>query len=223
MSVADNKNVSRFYSLALGKYKNFQARTDGLIGEGSATPDVSQYSLLYANNSSTTVITNLTNGCEGQLVQLINLGSSLSFSGANFLLTDSSDLTKNDNITFINHNNVWYETGRSHSAALDVKYAIELSADNASIVGGVANAKVLVINNSGATVLAGLSGGYVGQILTIVNILSNVTLSHNALLLNQATAGVGFVLSVSGAVTLVHLKGGKWLPLREAYTGANPT
>ena len=92
MSVADNKNVSRFYSLALGKYRNFNARTDGLIGESSTTPDVSQHSLLYANNSSTVVITNLTNGCEGQIVQLINLNSSLSFSGTNFYLTDSSNL-----------------------------------------------------------------------------------------------------------------------------------
>lgn len=217
MSVADNKNVSRFYSLALGKYRNFQSRTDGLIGEGALTPDVSQWSLLYANNSSTYVITNLTNGCEGQIVQLINIGSTLSFNGSNFYLSDSSNLEANDSITFINHNNVWYETGRSHSGALDVKYAIQLSADNASIVGGVANIKVLVINNSGATVLAGLSGGYVGQILTIVNTLSNVTLSNNALLLNEATGGVGFVLQVSGVVSLLHVKGGKWLPIRPAY------
>ena len=221
MSVADNKNVSRFYSLALGKYKNFNARTDGLISEGATTPSVAQWSLLYANNSSTYVITNLTDGCEGQIVQLINLGSSLSFNGSNFYLTDSSDLAKNDNITFINHSNVWYETGRSHSAAIDTKFSAELGADNQAP--DITNTKVLVINNSGATVIAGLSGGYVGQVLTIVNILSNVTLSHNALLLNQATGGVGFVLTVSGVVTVVHLKGGKWLPIREAYTGANPT
>lgn len=222
MSVADNKNVSRFYSLALGKFRNFQARTDGLIGQGNLTPDVSQWSLLYANNSSTYVITNLTNGTEGQLIQLINIGSTLSFNGSNFYLSDSSNLEANDSITFINHNNIWYETGRSHSGALDVKYAIELSADNASIVGGVSNVKVLVINNSGATIIAGISGGYVGQIINIVNIKSNVTLSHNACILNEATGGVGFILQVSGVVSLIHLTGGKWLPIREAYTGANP-
>lgn len=220
MSVADNKNVSRFYSLALGKYKNFNARTDGLISEGATTPDVALWSLLYANNSSTYVITNLTNGCEGQIVQLINLGSSLSFNGSNFYLTDSSNLAPNDNITFINHNNVWYETGRSHSSALDIKYEAELGADNQAP--DVTNRKVLIINNSGATVLAGLSGGYVGQILTIVNVKSNVTLSHNALLLNEASGGVGFILQVSGAVTLININGSKWLAQREAYTGANP-
>lgn len=220
MSVADNKNVSRFYSLALGKFRNFNARTDGLIGEGSATPDVSVNSLLYANNSSTVVITNLTNGCEGQLVKIINLGSNLSFNSSNFYLNDSSNLAKNDNITFINHNNVWYEESRAHSGTLDIKFSTELGADNQAP--DITNIKTLVINNSGATILAGLSGGYVGQVLTIVNTLSNVTLSHNALLLNEATGGVGFILQVSGAVSLVHIKGGKWLAVREAYTGANP-
>lgn len=216
----DNKNVSRFYSLALGKYRNFNARTDGLIGEGAAIPDVSQYSLLYANNSSTVVITNLTNGCEGQIVQLVNLGSSLSFNGSNFYLSDSSDLAKNDNITFINHNNAWYETSRAHSGNLDIRYAPQLGADNQAP--DVTNSKVLVINNSGATILAGLSGGYVGQILTVVNVKSNVTLSHNALLLNEASGGVGFIIQVSGAVQLININGSKWLATREAYTGANP-
>lgn len=216
MSVADNKNVSRFHSLALGKYKNFNARTDGLIGEGATTPDVSQWSLLYANNSAAYVITNLTNGCEGQIVQIINLGSSLSFNGANFYLTDSSNLAKNDNITFINHNNIWYETGRSLSANLAIRYSSELGADNQAP--DVTNAKVLVINNSGATILAGLSGGYVGQILTIVNVKSNVTLSHNALLLNGDTGGTGFVISVSGAVSLININGSKWVAERYAFT-----
>lgn len=216
MSVADNKNVSRFYSLALGKFRNFQSRTDGLIGEGVATPDVAQWSLLYSNNSSTVVITNLTNGCEGQLVQLINLGSNLSFDSSNFYLSDSSNLAINDNITFINHNNIWYETGRSHSGNLGIRYAPQLGADNQAP--SVTNSKVLVVNNSGATVLAGLSGGYVGQILTIVNVKSNVTLSHNALLLNGDTGGTGFVIGVSGAITLININGSKWVANRHAFT-----
>ncbi len=217
MSVqSDNKNVSMFYSLALGKVKNFNARTDGLISQGALTPSVALWSLLYANNSSTYVITNLTDGCEGQIVQLVNLGSSLSFSGANFYLTDSSNLAPNDNITFINHNNRWYETGRSHSANLDIRYSSELGADNQAP--DVTNSKVLVINNSGATILAGLSGGYVGQILTIVNVKSNVTLSHNALLLNADSGGVGFIVAVSAAVTLININGSKWVAQRHAFT-----
>lgn len=220
---ANNPNPSRFYSLALGKYNNFQARTDGLIAEADAAPDVSMYSLLYANNSSTTVIKGFSNGAEGQIIYVINVGSDLSFAGStNILITDSSNLTKNDSISFIKHASAWYELSRSHSAASDIKYAIELSANNASIVGGVANTRVLVINNSGATTISGLSGGYVGQVLTIVNTLSAVTLSHNAVILNQGSGGIGFVMECSAAVSLVHLKGGKWLPIREAYTGANP-
>jgi hypothetical protein len=216
-------NPSRFYSLALGKLNNFKARTDGLIAEADTTPDVSMYSLLYANNSSNVSITDFDNGSEGQILYIINVGSDLSFTrSSTMLVSDSSSLVKNDSISFINHSSAWYELSRGHSASSEVKYAIELSANNASIVGGVANTRVLVINNSGATTISGLSGGYVGQILTVVNTLSAVTLSHNAVVLNQATGGVGFILETSAAVTLLHLKGGKWLPIREAYTGANP-
>ena len=72
-------SVSRFYSLALGKFKNFSARTDGLIAQGDTTPDVALNSLLYANNSSNVVITDFDNGEEGQVLCLINVGSNLSF------------------------------------------------------------------------------------------------------------------------------------------------
>ena len=216
-------NPSRFHGLALGKFNNFYARTDGLIAESDTAPDVSMYSLLYANNSATTVIKDFSNGAEGQIVVLINVGSDLGFAkSTNMLVSDSSNIVKDDSIIFIKHKTSWYELCRKHTANTEVQFAIELSANNASIVGGVANAKVLVIHNSGATVLTGLSGGYVGQILTVVNTLSAVTLSHNALILNQASSGVGFVMECSAAVTLVHLGGGKWIPAREAYTGANP-
>jgi hypothetical protein len=215
-------NPSRFYSLAIGKLNNFKARTDGLIAEADTTPDVSLYSLLYANNSSNVAITDFDNGSEGQIIYVINVGSDLSFAkSSTMLVTDSSNLTKNDSIAFINHNSSWYELSRSASGNSTIKYAAQLAADNAYV--DVTGAKVLVINNSGATVLAGLSGGYVGQVLTVVNTLSAVTLSHNALLLNEASAGVGFVIQTSAAVDLIHLKGGKWLAKREAYTGANPT
>jgi hypothetical protein len=215
-------NPSRFYSLAIGKLNNFKARTDGLIGEADTTPDVSMYSLLYANNSSNVAITDFDNGSEGQIIYVINVGSNLSFTkSTTMLVSDSSNLTKNDSISFINHNSSWYELSRSASGNSTIKYAAQLAADNAYV--DVTGAKVLVINNSGATVLAGLSGGYVGQVLTVVNTLSAVTLSHNALLLNEASAGVGFVIQTSAAVDLIHLKGGKWLAKREAYTGANPT
>ena len=214
-------SVSRFYSLALGRFKNFSAKTDGLIAQGDTTPDVALNSLLYANNSSVVVITDFDNGEEGQLIHLINLGSNLSLQkGAELLVSNSANLAKNDNITLVNHNSVWYEISRTASANLDVIYASQLGADNQAP--DITNAKVLVINNSGATVLAGLSGGYVGQILTIVNVKSNVTISHNALLLNEATGGVGFILQVSGAVTLKNINGSKWVAQRDAYTGANP-
>ena len=210
-------SVSRFYSLALGKFKNFSAKTDGLIAEGDTTPDVALYSLLYANNSSAVVVTDFDNGEEGQIIHLINLGSSLSFQrGAELLVVDSSNLNKNDSVTFVQHNTTWYELARSHASLLSIRTAGELGADNQAP--DITNASVLIINNSGATTLAGLSGGYVGQVLTIVNVKSNVTLSHNALLLNADTGGVGFIVTVSGAVSLININGSKWVAQRYAFT-----
>ena len=101
---ANNPNPSRFYSLALGKYNNFQARTDGLIAEADTTPDVSMYSLLYANNSAGVAITDFDNGAEGQIIYVVNVGSDLSFTrSSTMLVTNSSNLVKNDNISFIKH------------------------------------------------------------------------------------------------------------------------
>ena len=209
-------SVSRFYSLALGKFKNFTARTDGLISEGDTTPDVALNSLLYSNNSSTIIVTDFDNGEEGQIIHLINLGSALTLArGTELLTTDSSNLNINDSVTFVQHNTSWYELSRSKTGALNIRYAPELPATSAP---DVTNARVLVINNSGATTLTNLSGGYVGQVLTVVCVKSNVTLSHNALLLNADTGGVGFILTVSGAVSLINITGSKWVAERYAFT-----
>ena len=201
MSITSNKNVSRFYSLALGKYKNFQAKTDGLVNEALATPDVSLNSLIYTNNSSTIVITNLTNGCEGQLVTIINVGSDLSFNGSNFQLTDSSNMAKNDNISFINHSNVWYETGRSHSGALDT-----IAVAHGNSAPSVKNLAVLIFNGSAAQTLIGLSDGSIGQTLWIYNNgPSAISINTSALIANSA--GGVFLLSSGLAINAVYIAG----------------
>ena len=211
-------NPSRFYSLALGKLNNFKARTDGLIAEADSSPDVSLTSLLYSNNSSTLVIQDFDGGSEGQIIHLINVGSNVSFLRGSLLVIDSSNLQTNDSITFVKHLTSWYELTRSACGNLAVKFAAQLAADNAYV--DVTNANVLVISNSGATILTGLSGGYIGQILTIVCNGSSVTLSNNTCVINQGSGGVGYVMPSNGAVQVVRLAS-KWLTLREAITGAN--
>lgn len=197
-------SVSRFYSLALGKFRNFQVRTDGLISAGDTTPDVSIYSLLYADTAGNLNLTYLDNGEEGQIVHLINKGAGeVQFSGAQMLVADSSDLYQNDNITFILHNSSWYELARSHSAAKDIRTAI--AGDTTPTV---QNTKVLLFNSAGAITITDFDDGYEGQVLTIVNKGAGaVTLSNNAALLVISATGQNYVMAVSGAVGLVNVIG----------------
>jgi hypothetical protein len=207
---------TRFYSLALGKYNNFKAKTDGLIAQADTTPDVSMWSLLYANNSAAVTITDFDGGEEGKIIHLINLGSDLTLTrGTELLVADSSVLVKNDSITLINHNTAWYELTRSHIATQGV-----ITAGVTDSAPSVKNASVLIFNNPATMSIVGLSDGYLGQTLTVVNIMSAMTLSHNACILNEGTGGVGYILNTSGAVMLLNI-GGKWVPIREAITGSN--
>ena len=200
----DNPNPSRFHSLALGKYNNFQARTDGLIAEADVTPDVSLYSLLYANNSSNYSITGFDNGSEGQIIYVVNVGSDLSFTrSSTMLVTDSSNLIKNDSISFINHASAWYELSRSHSAAVDVR---TVAAGDATPT--VQNTKTLIFNSAGALAVTNFDDGYEGQIITAVNKGAGaVTLTNDVTKLVISGSAANYALAASGAVILVKAAG----------------
>ena len=115
------EHVSRFYSLALGKSMNFNARTDGLISPGDTTPDVTLYSLLWANTNSPMTITYFDNGVEGQLVAVGNLGSAnIAFNGSGIYWIKSAPIATNEFATFIMHNSVWYELFRSRPRSLSL-------------------------------------------------------------------------------------------------------
>lgn len=197
-------NPSRFHAIALGKFKNFQARTDGLIAEGDATPDVSLWSLLYATNSSTVVITNLDSGSEGQLIKIINLGSDLSFSSEQLFTTDSSNLGLFSSIDFIQRGANWYETGRSHIGS-GVQLATTTAAE-ADSSPSVKNVKVLVIANSATQSIDGFDDGHEGQLLTVICNGSSFRLDTGGTTINVGTAGAYVVLS-NDAIDLVHFNG----------------
>jgi len=152
---------SRFYSLALGREKNFEARSDGLIVESNTAPDVSLYSLLYANNTTNNVgITKFTNDEEGQVIHLINLRSPLYFVGSNFMMSGSGPLDINGSITFVKHANYYYEMARSDVGAAD--YGI-VTSNNESAPTIYSNTKLLVLTGTKPIAIKGISGGYDGQ------------------------------------------------------------
>src|SRR3990167_5009956 len=112
---------TRYYGLALGKEKNFQAETDGLISATDATPSVSTKSLFYAENPTTaTSITTFDDGSEGQLITVIALDTGTTLSNGTLVLNGGSDfvMNANDSITLVKHIDSWYELARSANVNL---------------------------------------------------------------------------------------------------------
>lgn len=194
--MSNHNNPSRFYSFALGKFRNFQARTDGLIAQADTTPDVALNSLLYANNSAGVTISYFDNGAEGQVIHVINLGSDLSFNGAQLRLTDSSNLAVNDCISFINSNSAWYELSRSHAGSLDT-----ISIAHGTSSPDVKNAAVVFFNGSGAQTVIAFSNATVGQRVVFWNNgPSAITINTSAIVSNSAG---NYVLTSSQAISAV--------------------
>lgn len=190
--------ISRFYSIALGREKNFSARTDGLISVGDTTPDVSLYSLLYTDTAGALTIADFDNGQEGQLISLINLGAgAISFS-TNVKSSDSSSLSTNDTVVFVRHNSSWYELSRSHNAASE-QITLASSGDSSP---SVKNARVLVLTTTAPLLITGIDDGYEGQTVTIIKSGSSYnSLSAGAAIFSASTSD-NFVLQPSGQIVI---------------------
>ena len=195
-------NPSRFFGLALGRYDNFNARTDGLIAAADTTPDVSLYSLLY--NSSANTITTFDNPSEGQIVSVINLvAEPLAFSGDQILVADSGKLYQNANITFICHNTAWYEISRSQPAAggKAISYITALGDATPSVAGGV---KYVIATSTGTDTITDFDDGYEGQEITLINLNSAVTIDDAAGKILVGGSGQALVLNVNEAATMIN-------------------
>jgi hypothetical protein len=207
--------ISRFYSIAFGREKNFNARTDGLISAGDTTPDVSLYSLLYANTAGMLNVSYFDNAQEGQLVHLINLGAGIvNIAGAQMVVKDSANLSTSDSITMINHNSSWYEVSRSHNVSTE---NITTAAQTNSAP-SVKNAAVLVLTSTAPLLIKGISGGYEGQRITIVKVNSCYnTLSNGLAVFISGTAG-NFVMNPSSTIAAT-LYNGQWFATEAPTTG----
>jgi len=169
-------NPSRFHQLALGKFDNFTHKTAGLIGLGDTTPDVSLYSLLWADTTGSLTISYFDNGCEGQLVLLGNLGTGeVDFDGANIVEQASSPIATNEFAAFVNHNSSWYELFRSKADSAQDITTVVGSGDArwwGTSTGGFSatGLSFIQMNSAGKTVIKALSDGRVGQKITVANI-----------------------------------------------------
>ncbi len=198
-------NPSRFHSLALGKFDNFKARTDGLISAGDTTPSVGLYSLLYANTAGALIISYFDDGSEGQVVKVINVGNGIvSFVGAQIKVTDSSGLGVDGTAEFISHNSAWYETTRAQGAGADVRLIGTLG-DATPTVSGT---RLIVANSNGADTITNFDDGTTGQEITFLNIGAGaVTLQDSAGGILVADSGGNLVVTLSQSATMVQYSG----------------
>lgn len=213
------------YGKALGKEGNFQVRTDGLFAQADTTPDVSNGTLFYTNNTTNTVITNFdlswnpqtatVSHFEGKEIKVLFLDNSTSLASNSRILLASTNgnFTTNSSIDFLYHNSAWYETGRSISGAdaitVESKNLVSVSAST----GGVdvkGNIKAIFGFSSAGSplVIRKAFNGAQGQQLTLVSagpsdMLVIVNSGAADTFYSASTSGTQFRLASSAAVTFV--------------------
>ena len=198
---------SRFYSLALGIEKNFEATTAGLVAESNTSPDVSLYSLLYFNNTTNNVgVTGFTNSDEGQIIHCINLGSPIAFVGTDkFVQTASGYVEVNGSITFIKGKSKYYEVSRSDACGC---FGIVTSnCESAATI--LSTTKVLVLTGTKPIAIKGISGGYDGQTIQVVKTGSCPNYLNNQAAIWFGGTADSIVMHGSANATITR-SGGKW-------------
>lgn len=225
------------YGLSRGQVGNFSARTDGLLGNTDTTPDVSLGNLFYADVGNTASITYfdgvLPGGAsgveEGKEIKVIFLGTGTTLVDSAVLsLAGGVDYTPDigDTIELVHHTSAWYESNRAMAGAK------VLSVTSSNL--GAAAATRLNIRNSTTTVEAlaaasslmtihAMPGGTNGQMVTLVAVGSQVTLSTNSAgladgFITNSSAGTSFIINGSQAFTFVRATMGgtaKWFEVRD--------
>ena len=215
---------TRFYGLALGKEKNFNATTDGLATESDTTPSVATKSLLYTNNTTATVITNFDDGQEGQLLTLIMLDSNTTINpNASIAIAGTGSFTASNTgstISFINHNGIWYETGKGVPSEATNVYEVVTLADNNSAFTVNNDYKIVsLLCSSGGVNLSFLafSGGYIGQTIFMTNNSDGKTvrvLSGGNLMIEGTNS---IVINNSAMLTFIKGGNGYWYAPRGMF------
>ncbi len=212
-------NPTRFYGIAFGKEKNFQAETDGLITSTDTSPSVSTKSLFWLNNASATTITDFDDGSEGQIIQVIALDSYTTISNGTILLSGAQAYKMNakDSITLIKSRENWFEIARSQNATGAYSYVSTGSAGNTLAI-NMPGVNYITLNSSGGApiVLCRLVSGKIGQVVNIVNLNSASIIADSGgamcLLITGASSG-NYVMTGSDATAFVQTSD-SWRQLR---------
>lgn len=215
------------YGFALGRLNNFFAKTDGLFAESDATPDVTNGSLFFSNNTSNTTITNFdltsVSGAasiaglfEGKVITVMFLdGSTRLANAAPLYLAGSNGLQGAGNIiSLLYHNSGWYETSRNYNQSNVISVdsnALKTvsntfpnaSTGNVIVRGRGEHVVIKLFHEAGSDfALRRAIGGEEGQRLTILAAGG----SHSLVICNSAAADTFIVMS-SGSSTQFRLVG----------------
>ena len=166
------------YGEAEGFVNNFNYRgvTAGLIAQAATGFNATLGGLFYTNNTGTTVISNIILddtanrlvNYEGKVIKLffIDSATSLANSGTLFL-TGTNNLGANGSLDLMFSRGNWYELNRSLVTRNEVVSVLVGTAASVTIDNGTKI--VLFRSTSSAAQIQALSGGYVGQVVTILS------------------------------------------------------
>lgn len=185
------------YGSAIGPYGTASTVSGAmrLGGIDDATPDVTEGTFFVTGNTGATTITyfdvrepqgNTSTAHNGKRIVILandNL-TTIANAGQIYRSSTGAALTSGQTISFIYFGSAWYEEGHSVLGRQEVRTDTIASATYAPNVAGV---HVLLITNTAASTLVGISGGTIGQ----------------ELWLGKSVAATGTSLTLQGAANLM--------------------
>lgn len=211
------------YGWAMGKHANFFARTDNVFSSGDTTPDVTNGSLFFSNNTSNTTITHFdltpvggnTGGTwhqqfEGKRVIVAFIDDSTRLAqSAQMLLASTNGLQGRNNLSeFIYHNSAWIELSRSYnrSNVISVDSTTWNTVSNTVTHAGTGNINVvgcgphviikMIHETTTPLAIRRLINGEQGQFVTLIAAGG----SNSLVIVNSAAEG-GFISTSSSGST----------------------
>lgn len=184
------------YGFALGPYGTAGATSaQNVFTPGDTTPEVTNGTFFVTANTSATIITYFDIAAPSQASAAANNGKLITilFQDNNTTIANAGQISmagtggaasSGQTMTFVLYNSAWFQlagagpVGRSYVLASTV---------GATIAPNIQGVSVLILNATAATTLIGLSGGVIGQDITIM----------------KATIAAGTAVTVTGAANFM--------------------
>ena len=165
------------YGSAIGPYGTASSVSGAmrLGGIDDTTPDVTEGTFFVTGNTGATTITYFDVRDPGGTPSTAHTGkrivilandnlTTIANGGQIFRSTTGAALTSGQTISFVYFNSAWYQEGHSALGRENVK---TVTVAGATLAPNVAGTRLLLVTNTAASTLVGLSGGSIGQELWI--------------------------------------------------------